>query len=324
LVTPTAETEAEPVKNSLRWKDIAVILLVAAFVWVPLISTHWPEVYQYWYGNAFSGNYQEKSTFLSILLNALMLVVLGFQAVIFQKQAGISNRQRELMEGQLEAAKNAANAAQTAANAALAALDRPWLSVEVLTHNFATWERGGKALTVDFKIRNYGKAPAFLKSIKVALFLSDPADNAQDSESIKSQIEIVRFPAESELDNFITARSKAPSRDMNAPRREKSLAGGIVLPIFPATVGFDVPIILPSDIATETYFATMEPLHRTSNDVVLPIEALAALYLVGRIVYDGPTSTESEMITFCYRALRFGTFESHKVGPYNERRKANA
>jgi hypothetical protein len=82
------------------------ILSAACFIWLFLFLRAWPIVYGYW--NSEGGgkaqqhsDYQFTVAVVTVVLNALTLGVLGFQAVIFREQARIANRQRKLTKGQI-------------------------------------------------------------------------------------------------------------------------------------------------------------------------------------------------------------------------------
>jgi hypothetical protein len=176
-------------------------------------------------------------------------------------------------------------------------------------------------MIADFEIRNHGKAPAFLTLIQIVLFLSfeSPAD-APFGGDFESEIEIPRFPEVGDLDEFIAARGRAPMRNMNAVSEEPPADAIAIRRAFDA-VRFDRPITLPSGEPTERYFASINPLH--GGDPQISIESLAHVFLIGRVTFDGPT-IENETLTFCFRANRFGGFESFGRAPYNERKRASA
>lgn len=116
-----------------------------------------------------------------------------------------------------EAALRSAEAAEVAANAALAALDRPWLVIEGIDHNELDWLECKNPLIAEFRIANYGKAPAHIKSIHICHFRGPNQHSWPPPWEVPATI--VNPPeGERELNSFLHRRGGRPHFLIYRPR----------------------------------------------------------------------------------------------------------
>ncbi len=323
-------------KKHISWFwlfDAAAYCLAAAFVWGTLFMTVHPFHYIPAAQTGYPAKYQpngppQPDGFWAIKIgDVLTLVILTVQAGIFAAQAYLSHKQRDIMSGQLKAAEAASTAAAKAADAALAALDRPWLSIEGLKNTRGNWMSGQGDLTAEFHVSNHGKAPAILASVNAILFLGYENIAATPFGGEKIPQTVLKFPSsEPELRSFLTRLSKWPLVDVSDNLElvdaiiPKPASGPrtFIRPLW-GPKRFDSPLALPSGAATETFRWRESDLVSERNGKI-PEDAWADVFLLGQIVYFGPT-IGPEVINFSYKASPFGGFQLHGGAPYNERKK---
>jgi hypothetical protein len=255
---------------------------------------------------------QAGSALATVFLTIGLLVATGMQAAT-------ADRQRRLMSRQLKTAKIAANAADRAANAALAVIDRPWLTIEGLKNTRLQWMSGQSDLTAEFFIANHGKAPALLVTVQACLFLGYEQDVVAGEP--KPPLSVLKFPAAHELKFFRLRLCEWPLVNTNMAERYQQLLdlGAQPGPKIWEQLRFDTARTVGNENVTEVYMWRESPLATESKGEV-PADAAYDIFLLGNIIYFGPT-IDAETINFCYRANRFGGFEMYGGVPYNERKK---
>jgi hypothetical protein len=244
----------------------------------------------------------------------------GFLVLIGMAQAVLFFWQLRLIRSSLADAKITAEAAKKSADTAAAALDRPWLVIEAVRHNEAEWAQCEDALICEFRVSNYGKAPAFISTISATIFHS-PGLGKDDSFPTKPLPDELRhFPKSDELREFINKWGKWPGMD---------IADSPDFPILPVEDPpqryftfdrLDHEIAVPVDGQTKKFFVIGTPRLKTIFKGV-PIQLSARIFLVGRMIYSIP-GHDPEVINFCYQGNRQGGFSPLFGVPYNERHKA--
>ncbi len=112
----------------------------------------------------------------------ILLLVAARQAAIAKRQTEISNESREI---------------------ALAALGRPHLFGEMISHNLEDWRNGTGYPYVRFRLVNHGTGPAIIADAKTHAFLSRGKQFWKESDEAESNY-IKKFPEPNELDFFRT------------------------------------------------------------------------------------------------------------------------
>lgn len=209
----------------------------------------------------------------------------------------------------------AARAAEKAANAAIAALDRPWLVIENIKYNWHEWTAAEEPLTAQFRVRNYGKVPAFIIMMKAILFQSPP-DGFPVSLLPRG---IMKFPDKTALHNFINEFAGDPFME-TAASRDRTVTNSPVSSRLLERFKFESHIALPPDRHSEMFFFRG---HRKLETLVgaMNIATTTDTYLLGWMIYELP-GQDAEVIRFCYRGNGQDGFSMAYGAPYNERTKA--
>ena len=139
-------------------------------------------------------------------------------------------------------------------------------------------------------------------------FLSPPSVTPFDDTEWPDRV-VVKFPTSQQFARFIHETAEPPFRIVESVFFEGQEGH--------ERVSFNTPLVIPSDRASETLFAKDFFHPNPVISTAIPLESLCGIYLVGSIVYAGPNPS-AEMITFCFRGTRFGTFEAVGGAPYNE------
>lgn len=232
-----------------------------------------------------------------------MVWLTGALVVVGIAQACLFLWQLKLIKRSMSDNKIVAKAAQASADAALAALDRPWLMLEGFRLNKSAWQNGNAPLKAQFRISNYGKAPAVIKDLKIVHFRGPHHHNGMppNFERYFGLSFLPRIPEPNEFVSFVDRYSK-PLLDQNGKRIE------------------DLNFILPSKDNTPDLFVNGWQALDKNNGAIDPIFVTES-YLLGSIFYDIP-GQPSEFIHFCYKENMSDSFSLFKdYPPYNERRK---
>lgn len=161
-------------KRRLRHLERLAILSAACFIWFFLFVRAWPIVSSYWKSEG-EGKAQQHSDYqftvavLTVVLNAVTLVVLVFQAVIFREQAKIANRQRKLTKGQIAISKRQIELEERR----FVIEHRPRLRM------IQVWQTAtDEGIHVHFSVVNTGALPAEIRLIQIsfAIFLTGQQD----------------------------------------------------------------------------------------------------------------------------------------------------
>ncbi len=240
----------------------------------------------------------------------LLLVAVGFgQLRVFARQAEISDAQRLLMEGQLRAT-------EVAANAALAALDRPYISIESLFHMKGEWEINDDTLRVQFKLANYGKVPAFVELLRGVAFVALPPGTEADFPIKPLPKAMKYFPQRENLRFFRSANALPPLTFVAEIDSPVSTPGSDRKKVM-MRHRTDLPFIISADKKTDFLtFASHLPLRRSEGPA--PIETTGTVYLIGVLIYRGPDEQRTSL-SFCYEGLPGGEMIELMGPPYNER-----
>jgi hypothetical protein len=291
--------------------------MAAVFIWWPLIAAvpflHAEPAAGTAYGIHVQNYGQpQPNEFWAIKIgDVLTIFILFVQALIFLVQAYLAHRQRIAMDGQLKAT-------QTAASAALASLDRPWLFVCDLKLNQAEWSNAEQPLVAELCIANYGKAPAFIKSLKIAHFRGPHHHNGYPIKPLPDGMK--NFPAVSDLETFFARNARTVGREI-IPLTEGEPIGMKVGARRFLTVGEDLTVPIGPGVKTGSFCAYGFKKVETFVGAINPI-TLTESYLIGRMFYEIP-GQDSEIITFCYKYNGLGGFDLYRdYPPYNERKGA--
>lgn len=232
----------------------------------------------------------------SDLLSALFT---GILVVVGIAQAGLFFWQLILIKRSMSDNKTVARAAQASADAALAALDRPWLMFEGFELNTRSWSNGNAPLKSQFRISNYGKAPAIIKSLKVVHFRGPHHHNGLSPHFPPDFL--LSIPEPNDFFSFVDKHASL-LLDQNGKRIE------------------DTNFILPSMGNTPDLFLNGWKALEKNNGAIDPITTTES-YLLGTVYYEIPGQS-SEIISFCYKENMSDSFSLFKdYPPYNERRK---
>lgn len=237
------------------------------------------------------------------VIGFLTLGVIAFQAWIYRQQ-------RDLMAGQLRAT-------ETAANAALAALDRPWLVVEIIGDNELTWLNGDQELHANFKIANYGKAPAVIKSLKIVHFRGPDHHNGRPPFDLPS--DVLDFPGTAELIGFVHQRGHMP-KFLGQIRQIGKTKIIVRDPMREASGDF----VIGAEGKTDTFCAVgYRKMEKLDGPGLNPM-GVTESYLLGWIFYE-ILGQNAEIISFCYHKTRGRNFTLYRdYPPYNERKQAKS
>jgi len=227
------------------------------------------------------------------MLERLTLLVTIFQGCILLRQARIADKQRLLMKGQLKAT-------ETAADAALAALARPWIFIEDSFCNKGIWlGETSIGLTAQFRLANYGNAPAQVSYLRVALFPGPHHHNGMP-EKFRTR-SIIDFPDAACLERFLEVHA-----------RECSTDSGLKRSAFNKVIKQNESVLLK---------ALGPPPLEPVVGAGLRLESAAEIYIIGRLYYSVP-SQGLECMTFCLKSQNADGMEVFKAyPPFNERRK---
>lgn len=266
-------------EGSVRWTDIAVVVLTAGL-------------------------------FLAALLqwDALRKQVRKLGETIQAEKIASAERAKET-ERQI-------SVSEKIADAAIAALDRPWLFLDRKEHNTTVWTRGKDDLTVIFSLSNYGKAPAFIHSIRAAIFPS-PGPKSKIPPAIinGTKSNVIDFPEVESLADFKEKYCRPPLSEQRSVRTGPTTAT--------QTEGYVPPVVVGGQ-SESAWFAVFGRPKVTVPEKGIPVEAAMNTYFIGTVLYSGPDDEIVQAIDFCYGAKLGGPFEIVRGPPYNARRRADA
>jgi hypothetical protein len=190
------------------------------------------------------------------------------------------------------------------AKLALLALDRPYLVVEDFHSNESKWKNGGLQLCSGFRIHNYGKVPAIIKSMHVAHFRGPHHHDGRPPRDVMVLPDnVLELP---NADNFFRFVADNSRRLYNSPTTQLD----------------KLNIVIPSDkISQDFTFIGYHPLEIPESDHGMSPLSVTESYMLGWIFYEVP-GQESETLTFTYRidpVLGFITVRDYP--PFNERKR---
>lgn len=195
--------------------------------------------------------------------------------------------------------KTVARAAQASADAALAALDRPWLIIEGFNLSERQWKMGSAPLKGQFKISNYGKAPAVIKKLQIAHFRG-PHHCEGTPHGLEGKI--FNMPNSDEFEQFVERHTQQLHDQFD--RR------------IPGT-----NFIVPCGESNRVFYFYVNGNIQVNNQPFIDPIVYTESYLLG-IIYYQILGQPSEIINFCYKGNMRDSFSLfNDYPPYNERRK---
>ena len=237
-----------------------------------------------------------------LVLFTLGLVLVGRkQAKILSKQTEIADRTRAI---------------------AFAALGRPYILINTVSHNQGEWTAGERHLTFRFDFRNHGNTPGIIRGVYADVFLSEGPE--QESEAVTWPAR--RFPAPS-----VATLSRMPGREPftslpRATRDRPAEPGGASVLTSNSPGDFysqTADLIYPSGSGArpligrqpgETWRYTEEKPRPDPN----ARKCTAPVWLIGMIIYESMLG-ETHHTSFCYRGGGMRAAEEMYGKPYNER-----
>jgi hypothetical protein len=119
-------------------------------------------------------------SYFTIADGAIVILMLG-QLLVSVRQSRISQSQAEIsLENH---------------NIAVAALGRPYVMFTGITHNYTDWRNGKEFMTFTFRLVNFGREPAVIKSIRAYAMLSyGPYSSIKDDANC-----IYEFPSKEQI-----------------------------------------------------------------------------------------------------------------------------
>ncbi|TPG38555.1 hypothetical protein EAH89_29380 [Roseomonas nepalensis] len=227
---------------------------------------------------------------------AIVLFTFG-QVWIGIRQTRIARRQTEIADRTREIA--------------IAALNRPYILVDQVSHNLSAWRDGRALLSFEFKIRNYGTSPAVMRHVVAYGFLSSGTPRTKRPDTYPAEI----FPGADDIKDLLGDRPSVRIFPEVTPTVFDPETGKVGFQGKSATI-----ILRPGEDSV--------PFRRSVKiDVSPPAEwfegtgaplANATPWLLGRIAYDG-VSGQRHHTSFCFRGRSDGVAEEKGDAPYNER-----
>lgn len=210
---------------------------------------------------------------------------------------------------------------------AVAALGRPYVFFEFVSHNFDEWREGKANLWFTFRLANYGTAPAVIHLVAAYAFLSRGLSAREGDEETNV---IKAFPTSEELPASIAYSSSVYVRkegfegtDVKISYenvKEIDMGVFIIKPKQPSKLyGTAVPT---SPLTKSEYSGMLDQHEAYLYEVTSPNATFnkgwVSPWLVGRVVYED-TFGNSYYTSFCVRAYHDGSASAQGSPPYNER-----
>jgi len=214
------------------------------------------------------------------------------------------------LEGSMAVTKRLADASENAAKAAIAARNRPWIMLDEVYTNAGKWIIGEEELMAQFRLRNYGNAPAFITSIRGILFQSLDEATKEALTGVSMPNDYKDFPLPNDLQNFSRDYVRGAWTNDALTRGPEDYARELC-----RVVDIGTPLVIPIGEASLRFiFRQWPPRPSVGINDLHP-----RMYLMGLIQYHGPDG-EPWADSFCYVRGREGLLRQIYRAPYNEKK----
>lgn len=206
---------------------------------------------------------------------------------------------------------------------AIAALGRPYIFFEFVSHSFEEWRNGKSQLGFVFRLTNYGTSPAVVHSVIARAFLSKGPETRDEGKGAS----IHAFPDKSNVKQFILESPGvlvARQGDISFPMDVENIRALRQQPfsILPRASSelYGAPVHVFKLTRThqddgrrwyEAYLAKV-----TSDDA--PVHDQVRPWLIGQVIYEDIYGRRLHT-SFCVHAEYDGSVTAQGSAPYNER-----
>lgn len=201
---------------------------------------------------------------------------------------------------------------------AVAALGRPYVFVEFISHNMEEWRAGRDRLRFDFRFTNHGAAPAVIEFIHAKAMLSyGPYSRHEDVGDLVKHGYVRPFPPKEGLLRHISWNAQVGYASDEPGGQAEGWEKGS-------------PLVIKAGETSRTFQATLPlPALKTAKSQIgwqvtrrlreaTDASGSVSPWLIGSITYQSPFGAQ-HWTNFCLRARSDGTAAGYDEHPYAER-----